>query len=171
VIVTGSGFVAGETAVSFGTVAGTGVTVAPGGTQLAVQLPSGTGVVDVTITVAGVSLPAVASEQFTYLEATQLNLTGGEAFANETITAVGVGFIPGQTTVTFTSTDGTRQVYSVSGQAVTVNSTGTSLSFVLPIPATAVPGSAWIVVIKTPYGTAAVPQGVGELSLLFGGHA
>lgn len=169
VIVTGSGFVAGETAVSFGTVAGTGVTVAPGGTQLAVQLPSGTGVVDVTITVAGVSLPAVASEQFTYLEATQLNLTGGEAFANQTITAVGVGFIPGQTTVTFTSTDGTGQVYSVSGQAVTVNSTGTSLSFVLPIPATAVPGSAWIVVIKTPYGTAAVPQGVGELSLLFGG--
>jgi large repetitive protein len=60
VTVTGSGFT-GATAVSFGTSAGANVTVAPGGTQLTTLLSAGAGVVDVTVTVAGVAPPALAA--------------------------------------------------------------------------------------------------------------
>lgn len=166
VTILGSGFVAGETAVSFGGVAGTSVSVASGGTQLTTALPSGTGVADVTVTVAGVSSPAVASEQFTFLTLTGLSFANAPIVtSNESVTVTGFGLIPGQTTVTLTPAAGGVAI-TIPSQNVTVNSTGTSLTFTFP--ATALIGD-YELAARTPYGTAAYPEGLGGITLAYDG--
>jgi hypothetical protein len=64
--VSGSGFT-GVTGVSFGPGnPGTGVLVSPGGGQLIVTSPAGSGTVDVTVTTPLGTSPAVTGDQFSY---------------------------------------------------------------------------------------------------------
>ncbi len=65
VAVTGSGF-SGATAVHFGPNLGTGVIVAPDGTQLTVTVPAGSGIVDVTVTTPLGASPVTSVDHFTY---------------------------------------------------------------------------------------------------------
>jgi hypothetical protein len=70
VTVTGTGFATatGATSVRFGTNAATGVSCASATTCSATS-PAGSGTVDVTVTVAGLTSPTSAADQFTYLGA------------------------------------------------------------------------------------------------------
>jgi hypothetical protein len=65
VAVMGSGF-SGATAVHFGPNLGTGVIVAPDGTQLTVTVPAGSGQVDVTVTTPLGTSPVTSAATFTY---------------------------------------------------------------------------------------------------------
>ena len=172
VTIFGSGFATGpgNTAVNFGTHAGTSVSVAPGGTQLTVLLPSGSGVVDVTVTVAGITSPAVASEQFSYLTLTGIVPTGqgqpGTIVSQglrpgTTPTVEGFGFIAGQTTVTLTPIPAVQQgqTWTIASQNVTVNSTGTALTFTIPMKGAVGLGN-YLVTVATPYGTSVSPTPV-----------
>jgi Family of unknown function (DUF6519)/IPT/TIG domain len=170
VTLTGSGFVAGQTAVSFGGAAATGVSVASG-TLLTALLPSGTGVADVTVTVAGVASPAIVTEPFTYLTVTDFPSGSQVTTLNQSVTVAGFGFIPGQTTVILTPFVGTTGLtYTISSQNVSVNSTGTAATFAAPFAPGATTGL-WQVTVRTPYGTAVQAPGFGGLTIDFLGFA
>ena len=143
------------------------MSVAPDGTQLTTLLPSGSGIVDVTVTVAGITTPAVASEQFAYLTLTAIipPQTGVSGMIQSEPLRPGVapqvqgyGFIAGQTTVTLTPGPSTQggQTWTIAPQNVTVNSTGTALTFATPFePALAI--GLYLVTVTTPYGALVSP--------------
>jgi Family of unknown function (DUF6519)/IPT/TIG domain len=170
VTIEGSGFATGpgNTSVNFGT-NGASTVVAPGGTQLTTLLPPGAGVVDVTVTVAGVTSFMHATGQFSYLTVTGTNFGTENVHFGITVTVFGFGFVAGQSTVTLTPAGTTTggQTWTVASQSVTVNSTGTALSFPTPFqPGSAV--GAYLITVKTPYGTSASPTAV---SILYAGPA
>ena len=93
VTITGSNF-AGATAVDFGTVAATNVTVI-NSTTITADSPAGTGVVDVTVTTAGGQSATSAADQFTYVVApvvTGVSPTSGPAVGGTLVTITGTGF-------------------------------------------------------------------------------
>ncbi|WBB97934.1 IPT/TIG domain-containing protein [Solwaraspora sp. WMMA2059] len=128
VTVTGSGFT-GATDVTFGGVPGTDLVVDPSGMSLTVVTPPGpVGPVDVVVVLPGDD--AVAPDGFTYSGGPapvidSVDPGQGPANGGTTVVVGGSGFIPGQTTVTICGK-------TIPANKVTVNSSGTSLSFVTP---------------------------------------
>lgn len=168
VTISGSGFAAGpgNTAVSFGGRPGAGVSVAPGGSQLTVLLPAGSGAADVTVAVAGIPAPAVAAAGFSYLTLTGFSPAGQvvpvgivsqRTHNGSGVTVQGFGFVPGQTTVTLTPGPSTQgQTRTIAAASVTVNTTGTTLGFTLPNFAATELGN-YLVTVTTPFGTSVSP--------------
>ncbi|MEU1883975.1 IPT/TIG domain-containing protein [Micromonospora rifamycinica] len=148
VTITGTGFVPGDTTVTFDGVPATGVTVAPGGTSLtAVTPPGAVGPAVVLVTTdAGTAAPL----GYTYLadgsaaDVTGLTPTTGPTSGGTTVTITGTGFT-GATGVTF---DG------VPGTGFTVDPAGTTITVVTP-PNTAGPATVRLVF---PAGTAGAPS-------------
>ncbi|MDG4769108.1 IPT/TIG domain-containing protein [Solwaraspora sp. WMMD792] len=128
VTITGSGFT-GATDVTFGGVPGTDLVVDPSGTSLTVVTPPGpVGPVDVVVVLPGDD--AVAPDGFTYSGGPapvidSVDPGQGPANGGTTVVVGGGGFIPGQTTVTICGK-------TIPANNVTVNSSGTSLTFVTP---------------------------------------
>ncbi|MGI5152199.1 IPT/TIG domain-containing protein [Plantactinospora sp. CA-294935] len=144
VTITGTGFVPGETTVTFDGVPATDVTVAPGGTSLTAVTPANpVGPAAVVVTTPGGS---AAPLDYTYLAdgsdavVTGLDPTSGPTSGGTTVTITGTGFT-GATGVTF---DG------VPGTDFTVNPAGTTITVVTP-PNAAGPAE---VALTFPAGTA-----------------
>ncbi|MCC6388181.1 MAG: IPT/TIG domain-containing protein [Dehalococcoidia bacterium] len=110
----GTGFLTGQTTVTFG-----GVTITPtvnGSTWLTVTSPSifSNQVVDVLVTVAGVGTSVnTSADNYTYgcgsgtVTVTQVSPTCGQNLTATLVTITGTGFINGQTTVAFGGVQGT----------------------------------------------------------------
>ncbi len=145
VTITGTGLTA-ATAVDFGTVAATGVTV-KSDTSIVATSPAGSaGAVDVTVTTAGGTSAKSSADQFTYAvipapTVTAVSPNSGTTAGGQTVTVTGTN-LTGATAVDFGATAGT---------SVTVNSAGTSLTVVDP-KGTA---GAVDVTVVTPGGTSA----------------
>ncbi len=118
--VTGSGFT-GATAVNFGFTPGTGLVVAPGGTQLTVTSPPGSGTVDVTVTTPFGTSPTTAADLFTYLDVTGVNPNVGLTSGGTAVTVTGSGFT-GATVVSFGPNPGTGLLVAQDGTQLTVTS-------------------------------------------------
>ena len=166
VTVYGSGFAAGagNTTVSFGPNPGASVDVEADGTQVSSLLPAGTGVVDVTVAVAGVTMPAVGAGLFSYLTITRTNYPAGESVHfGAGVSLFGYGFIAGQTTVTLTPGPTTGgNTYTFTGSQVQVSADGTILGLSSPFPPAAALG-VYLVTVTTPYGT------TGGVTVSYGG--
>ncbi|AVT35937.1 IPT/TIG domain-containing protein [Plantactinospora sp. BB1] len=144
VTITGTGFVPGDTTVTFDGVPATDVTVAPGGTSLTAVTPANAvGPAAVVVSTPGGS---AAPLDYTYLAdgsdavVTGLDPTSGPTTGGTTVTITGTGFT-GATGVTF---DG------VPGTGFTVNPAGTTITVVTP-PNAAGPAE---VALTFPAGTA-----------------
>jgi hypothetical protein len=164
VTLSGSGFAAGagNTAVSFGGVAGTNVVVAPGGTQLTAQLPAAAaaaGVVGVAVTVAGVTSPAVAAGQFSYLTVTGTIPAAPVVNVAGQVEVTGYGFVAGQSTVILTPTSTVEGGQTWDVVPFEVAPAGTSLMFAVPFTLVSAKG-AYQIQVKTPYGLSASPTTV-----------
>ena len=112
VTVTGTGLV-GASAVDFGGVAGTNVTVNPAGTQLSVTSPAGSGSVDVTVTTPLGTSATSTADTYTYETApvvSSLSPLAGPLDGGASVTITGTGFT-GASAVSFGSTAATS--YSV----------------------------------------------------------
>jgi hypothetical protein len=146
VVVTGSGFIAGDTAVSFGSTAvnPANITVTSA-TSLTVIAPAGSaGVVNVVVSNSVGSSTTGTATQYTYDPVptiTSINPTTGAP--GSYITVHGTGFVTGATTVSFGS---------VAGTSVTVF--GSNLLTVF-IPSGQTSGSVVDVTVTTPGGTSA----------------
>jgi IPT/TIG domain len=96
VTITGSGFT-GATAVKFGTVAGTALTI-NSDTSITVKSPAGTAPVDITVVAPGGTSGIVTADKFTYgPTVTALSPAGGPSAGGVTITVTGTGFTAGAT--------------------------------------------------------------------------
>jgi hypothetical protein len=144
VTITGTGFVPGDTTVTFDGVPATGVVVDPAGTSLTAVTPAGAvGPAVVVVTTPGGSADPL---EYTYLAdgsgavVTGLAPTSGPTTGGTTVTITGTGFA-GATGVTF---DG------VPGTGFTVNPAGTTSTIVTP-PNAAGPAA---VALVFPAGTA-----------------
>jgi hypothetical protein len=139
VTITGTGL-SGATAVDFGSVPATGVTVVSS-TEITAVSPAGSGSVGVSVSTPGGT--AVASPEFTYVPGP--HITG---------ISPAVGGVGGGTAVTITGTglSGTTSVAFGSTAASFTNVTATSLTAWAPPDAA---GGAVAVVVTTPGGTAA----------------
>ncbi|MEQ4299916.1 IPT/TIG domain-containing protein [Plantactinospora sp. B6F1] len=144
VTITGTGFVPGDTTVTFDGVPATNVTVAPGGTSLTAVTPANPiGPATVIVTTPGGSATPL---DYTYLAdgsgavVTGLDPTSGPTSGGTTVTITGTGFT-GATGVTL---DG------VPGTDFTVNPAGTTITVVTP-PNAAGPAE---VAVTFPAGTA-----------------
>ncbi|WP_293785928.1 MBG domain-containing protein, partial [uncultured Pedobacter sp.] len=102
VTITGTNF-SGTTAVNFGATASTGFTV-NSATQITATAPAGTGTVDVRITTAGGTSATSAADQFTYIAAPTITVTGtlsaltttyGTASSSTSFTVSGVNMTAG----------------------------------------------------------------------------
>ena len=138
--VTGTGFVAGATTVSFGANAGTGVNVSSP-TSLSVTSPAGSGMADVTVTTPVGTSATSSLDEFTYQATPTVALVtpvAGPVGGNTVVTITGTGFV-GESAVKFGPNTATN---------VTVNS-ATSITAWSP------PGSAGAVnvTVTTPLGT------------------
>ncbi|MEI9982860.1 MAG: IPT/TIG domain-containing protein [Aliidongia sp.] len=115
VTVSGTGFVSGATAVSFGGTPGTAVAVASA-TSLTVTAPIGSaGTVDVRVMTAGGTSTTVPADLYTYEvvpAVTTLSPTAGPLGGGNTVTVTGSGFVIGATSVSFGSMPGTGVVVS-----------------------------------------------------------
>ncbi|MGA4731946.1 IPT/TIG domain-containing protein [Micromonospora taraxaci] len=147
VTITGTGFVPGDTTVTFDGAPATNVTVNPNGTSLTAVTPPGA--VGPAVVVVSTGGGTAAPLDYTYLPdgsgatVTGLTPTTGPTSGGTTVTITGTGFT-GTTGVTF---DG------VPGTGFTVNPAGTTITVVTP-PNTAGPADVRLVF---PAGTAAAP--------------
>ncbi|WP_147437378.1 IPT/TIG domain-containing protein [Micromonospora musae] len=123
VTITGTGFVPGDTTVTFDGTPATNVVVAPGGTSLtAVTPPGAVGPATVVVTTPGGSAPPL---NYTYLAdgsdavITDLTPTTGPTSGGTTVTITGTGFT-GATGVTFDGVPGTNFTLNPAGTAITV---------------------------------------------------
>ncbi|WP_422772188.1 beta strand repeat-containing protein [Plantactinospora sp. WMMC1484] len=123
VSITGSGFVPGDTTVTFDGVPATGVTVAPDGTSLTAVTPANpVGPAAVVVTTSGGS---AAPLDYTYLAdgsdavVTGLDPTSGPTIGGTTVTITGTGFT-GATGVTFDGVPGTGFTVDPGGTTITV---------------------------------------------------
>jgi len=128
VTIKGSGFgtAAGATSISFGSVAATNVKC--GSTsQCTAAGPAGSGVVDVTVTVAGLTSATSSADQFTYIvpAVTSISPTSGPSAGGTKVTIKGAGFsqTTGATSVSFGAAAGT-QVSCSSTQCTAVGPAG-----------------------------------------------
>ncbi len=120
VTISGTGFTSGS-AVFFGGVAATGVSVSSDGTTITATSPGGAGNVQVTVTPSGGS--AVVAGQFSYVPVvTGINPTSGPATGGTGVTISGAGFTPGST-VNFGNNAAT---------GISVNTSGTSIAATVP---------------------------------------
>ncbi|TMF74738.1 MAG: hypothetical protein E6I18_12610, partial [Chloroflexi bacterium] len=111
VTITGTGFstTAGATTVRFGTTTASGVSCASS-TSCSATSPAGSGVVDVTVTVAGMTSATSAADRFTYPGTAPMvsavTPTSGPAAGGTIVTITGTGFstTAGATTVRFGAT-------------------------------------------------------------------
>ena len=105
VTITGTGFI-GATAVDFGTIPATDLTVVSG-TTITATSPAGTGTVDVTVVTPGGTSTTLPADQFTYGPAiTGLSPKGGSTAGGTFVTITGTGFT-GATSVHFGTTPAT----------------------------------------------------------------
>ncbi|MDG4786571.1 IPT/TIG domain-containing protein [Micromonospora sp. WMMD1102] len=143
VTVTGTGLT-GATGVDFGGNPGTDLVVDPDGTSLTVTTPPGTpGTVDVTVLLPGAD--AVAEDGFDYQAVAPVINTvdpgQGPTVGGPVVTVGGIGFVPGQTTVTICGR-------TIPAGEVTVSQDGTSLTFRAP----ACPPGDTAITVGTPGG-------------------
>lgn len=149
VVITGSGFVAGNTIVSIG--AEQIAAVVNSSTQLTVSVPSHPTAESVTVSVTtpvGGSSPL--PNALTFVDAPQalsLSISTGNLGGVNGITIQGTGFVPGATTVTMNNQVVPSGAYNISG---------TSLTF--DAPSTSNPGNV-SVIVTTPGGSSTVPGG------------
>ncbi len=153
VLITGTGFVPGQTSVTFGGTPAESVAVLSGTAVVAVSPPGPEGVWPLVVSVAGVdavtlgyeydadAAPVPAAPVATGADPSDLDAGGGTP-----VTVGGTGFVPGDTSVVVCGT-------LVPADEVAVAADGTSLTFTAPACA---PGAAEIVVV-TPGGTASLP--------------
>ena len=149
VTVVGSGF-STATAVNFGpNNPGRNLLVVPGGTELMVTAPAGSGTVGVTVTTpTGQSVPVTAG-QFAYLQVT--GISPAQARPSAALVVQGNGFQAwSSVTVTFTPVTG--------GQSYTAKGTVTSSRTIAVTNPTA-PGS-YTFTVTTPAGTISAPSSV-----------
>ena len=121
VTITGTGF-NGATAVDFGTIPATDVTVVSA-TSITADSPAGTGAVDVTVTTVGGTSATLPADQFTYVAAptvTGINPSSGPEIAGTLVTITGTGF-NGATAVDFGTIPAT-DVTVVSATSITADS-------------------------------------------------
>jgi hypothetical protein len=148
VTVFGTGFT-GATAVTFGSNAGGGLLVAPGGNQLTATLPPGSGTVDVKVSTPAGTSQANPADQFTYLALTSVNPTLSYGFTPQLLVR-GAGFVAGSTTVVFTGLAGTG-LPTLTATAVNVTDGGT---LVATFPGgNLTPVGTYVLTVRTPYGT------------------
>jgi LPXTG-motif cell wall-anchored protein len=163
VVITGAGFAAGATTVTFDGVPAQ-VQVQDGDTLIVVTPPGTAGPADVVVTVAGVDSPAL---RYTYVagvvvpaapSAGALDPTSGPIGGGTEVTVTGSNFVPGQTTVIICGS-------TLPAGQVDVAADGGSLSFTTPACA----AGAQDVVVVTPGGTTAAlpftyvgPGGLGS---------
>jgi hypothetical protein len=101
---------AGATTISFGSVAGIGVSCSSS-TSCTVTSPAGSGQVNVTVTVGGVTSPAVSADLFSYVPSvSSVSPAVGPTGGGTSVTIGGAGFATDATTIEF----GTTQAASVS---------------------------------------------------------
>jgi hypothetical protein len=120
--ITGTGFIAGATSVSFGTGHAASVTVnSP--TSLTVKSPSASaGTVDVTVTTAGGSSFTGTADQFTYdplPTITSISPSAGPITGGTEVTITGTNFVAGETSVAL----GTKVVSSATVASTTITLT------------------------------------------------
>ena len=124
VTIAGDGFIAGQTVVKFGTLSGTNVNVTSS-TSLTVLTPaSAAGTVDVSVVVNGATGTFVGG--YTYVAPitfTSISSPNGLTTGGDTIVITGSGFISGKSSIT---------VDGIAAATPTINSTGTTLTFVTP---------------------------------------
>jgi hypothetical protein len=122
--ITGYGFIAGQTSVNFGTQSGTNVTVTSS-TSLTVNTPAAAaGAVDVSVVVNGATRTFVGG--YTYVAPitfTSISSPNGLTTGGDTVVITGSGFLSGKSSIT---------VDGIAAATPTVNSTGTTLTFVTP---------------------------------------
>ena len=116
VTVTGSSL-SGATGVSFG---GIPATFTPSSsspdTELIVTVPTGSGIVDVTVTTAAGTSPTVPADEFTFLAVTSVSPVSGQPPL--TVAVAGSGFVVNQTSVSFGSVPGTNVIVTASTELV-----------------------------------------------------
>jgi hypothetical protein len=125
VTITGTGF-SGATAVKFGAVNATGVTV-NSATSITATSPAGTGTVDTTVTTAGGTSATTAADQFTYVAAptvTSISPTSGPGSGGTTVTISGTGFT-GATAAIFGATTATTFTVNSATQITATSPAGT----------------------------------------------
>ncbi len=123
VTITGTGFTS-ATAVDFGTIQATGLTVVSG-TMITADSPAGTGTVDVTIMTPSGTSPISAADEFTYTAVAAPTVTGispnsGPATGGTLVTITGSGFT-GATAVDFGTTAATDVTF-VNATTITADS-------------------------------------------------
>ncbi|MFW0718302.1 MBG domain-containing protein [Pedobacter sp. N23S346] len=135
VTITGTSFT-GATAVTFGATAATGFTV-NSATQITATAPAGTGTVDVRITTTGGTSATSASDQFTYIQPSQitasagtfpsaLSTTYGTASTSTSVTVSGTGLSAGITATPSSTSNFEVSADNVSySSSVTIGSSGT----------------------------------------------
>ena len=134
VTITGTGFT-DATAVAFGTTAATDFTV-DSATQITATSPAGTGVVDVTVTVAGVASPiSQPADQFTYTPSPFVHIVGDgnpDQFRIEEDGAGNVNFFVNDVLVTSQPANTIVQAFvsnTVGGNTLTVDSSNGLVAF------------------------------------------
>ncbi|MDO9036171.1 MAG: IPT/TIG domain-containing protein, partial [Methanoregula sp.] len=155
VTITGTGFT-GATSVMFGNNAGTSLIV-NSATQITITSPAGAaGTVDVTVTTLGGTSATSPADEFTYT-ITPLTITGitpgtGVAGTPVSITNLaGTGFLPGAT-VNLTKTGSSN----ITATSVSVDSSSTIITCMLPLPApSATSAGHWNVVVTNSNGQSA----------------
>ncbi|MGC9960588.1 MAG: IPT/TIG domain-containing protein [Acidimicrobiales bacterium] len=143
VTLTGTGFVPGLTAISFGSDPATSVSCSSATSCAATSPAESAGIVDVTVATAGGGSSTSVSDAFSYDTVPSVSAVGprtGSLLGGAAVTITGTGFVTGSTIVTFGSVAGTS-----------VSCTTTSCV------ATSPPESAGVVdvTISTPGGTSA----------------
>jgi hypothetical protein len=150
VVITGSGL-SGATAVKFGSVNATTLTVNGAGQITAVSPPAtAAGPVYVTVTTPGGTSAAGTPDQFTYVQAapavTSISPATGSTAGGTVVTITGTNFTPGTPTVAFGANPGTVTAF-----------TATSITVTAPAGA----AGQVHVVVTTPAGSS--PTGTGDL--------
>jgi uncharacterized protein DUF6519/IPT/TIG domain-containing protein len=144
VTVTGSGFT-GATAVHFGGVAGTNLTVVSD-TEITVTSPAGSGLVDVTVVNGTHTSPAVVADRFAYVSVTSVSPNVGPESGGQQVTLGGVGFSLAAVTAVDFGIFGTSSLQVVSDTTISVTtppgSGGPQVSVVTQLGSTAASGVA-----------------------------
>ncbi len=161
VTISGTGFVAGQTTVTFGGNDGIVTAVNPSGTQMTVTTPAGTaGAVDVVVTTPGGSSPVnPPATTYTYVAAvpTVSSITPNAGpLGPQVVTISGTGFVAGQTAVTFGGRSGTNVIVNSATQ-LTVTTPAFNRFISVQVIVTTPGGSSPVIPPATTYTYATVP--------------
>ena len=144
VTLTGSGFT-GASAVEFGGVAGTNLTVVSD-TEITVTSPVGSGLVDVTVVNGTHTSPTVAADHFAYVTVTAVSPNSGPESGGQQVTVSGAGFSSVAVTAVDFGIFGTASLQVVSDATIVATTPAGSgsqqVSVVTQLGSTAVSGAA-----------------------------